>query len=298
MAILASALSLDGELARGLLSRAPPWIMGLLIVLFGIRAALLLVDLAGAPLPQIDVTPPPPAATRAVVDLPAILRAYLFGRGAPPSQADAPITSMQLKLTGVVADIDEQRGFAMIGTSTSDQRLYRVGEAIPGGARLHAVYVDRVLLDRSGAIEALPLPVRAPRTSTPPAPVASIAPVERVQQMIRDNPGLLGEVIQRQAVFQDGALRGMRVYPGTNALAFERLGLKANDIVTAINGTRLDDAARAAEVFGILGNSAEARVTVLRNGQEQDLSLDLAGVAAEAEQLAASQPPPGPDAAR
>ena len=42
----------------------------------------------------------------------------------------------------------------------------------------------------------------------------------------------------------DGKLRGMRVYPGTNAQAFNRLGLRPGDLVTAINGTTLDDQTR------------------------------------------------------
>jgi general secretion pathway protein C len=129
-----------------------------------------------------------------------------------------------------------------------------------------------------------------------PAPVAAnpAASLQRVQAAIQNNPGLISQVIQRQAVFENGRLRGMRVNPGPNAAAFARLGLKPNDIVTAINGTPLDDQAHSNEVFNTLSGSAEAQVTVLRNGREQELNLNLAQIANEAEQLADAPPTPGP----
>ena len=55
-----------------------------------------------------------------------------------------------------------------------------------------------------------------------------------------------------QPVFAGGKMRGFRVYPGANRQAFARLGLRAGDLVTAINGTPLDDQDRAQEIFGTL----------------------------------------------
>ncbi|MET0281488.1 MAG: type II secretion system protein GspC [Steroidobacteraceae bacterium] len=300
MATVAQALRLDGELASRLIALAPRLVLGLLIVLLGIRTALLVAGLASPPIAP-SPAPLPPAASRNVVDLPSILRANLFGQSATGAGSGAaPVTSLALVLAGVIADADEQRGYAMLGTGSQDIKFYKVGDLVPGGAKLHGVQVDRVLLDRGGTVEALLLPPRsslglgaAPPAAAPP-PMAS---VERVQQLIKENPGILGQVIQRQAVFADGKLRGMRVYPGPNAAAFSRLGLRAGDLVTAINGSRLDDQTRSNEVFGTLANSAEAHITVTRNGAEQDLVLNLAAVANEAEQLAqpaASEgPPPG-----
>jgi general secretion pathway protein C len=299
---VAQALRFDGELAGQLLARAPRWVMGLLVILLGVRAALLLSQLAGPPaLESISADPPRPPPTRNVVDVPSILRANLFGQSAPAQgSAGAPVTSMALLLAGVIADTDEKLGFAMLGTSTADIKFYRVGAVVPGGAQLHAVYVDRVLLDRGGTIEAL---LMAP--PPPPATMASAPPMERVQQIMRENPGILTQVIQRQAVFSEGKLRGMRVYPGTSPEAFNRLGLKPGDLVTAINGSSLDDQSRSNEIFNSLSGAAEARVTVMRGGTQQELHLNLAAIANEAERLAQSPAPapspgplPGPDSAR
>jgi general secretion pathway protein C len=86
-------------------------------------------------------------------------------------------------------------------------------------------------------------------------------------------------------VFAGGKMRGFRVYPGANRQAFSRLGLRAGDLVTAINGTPLDDKDRAQEIFSTLSSSTDARVSVTRNGRQQELSLNLAQISAEADQL-------------
>lgn len=296
MATVAQALRFDGELASQLIAAAPRWLTVLLVALLGVRAATLVAGLAGGQAVMPDTGPPPPPVTRKVVDVPSILRANLFGQSAPVAGA-APVTSMALVLTGVIADSDEKLGFAMLGTSPSDIKFYRVGDTVPGGARLHAVLVDRVLLDRGGALEALLLPRRLGPGGTPvviaPPPAASM---DRVQRAMRDNPALIGQVMQRQPVFADGHLRGMRVYPGSNAQAFARLGLKPGDLVTAINGVQLEDQTRGNEIFDSLTGAAEARVTVTRNGNQQELVLNLAEVANEAEKLAAPPAGAGPGA--
>jgi general secretion pathway protein C len=183
----------------------------------------------------------------------------------------------------------------MIGTAPNTIEMKEVGDQLSGGARLHAVHVDRVLLDRGGVIEALLLPELAAVNFTAPPPATNTAALSigRVEQAIRSNPGVIGQVMHRTPVFTDGRLRGMRVSPGPNAAAFARLGLRNNDLVTAINGVELNDEARSRDVFDSLSGAAEARVTVERNGTAQDLVLNLAEIASEAEQIA-TEPPPDP----
>lgn len=309
MTTLAQAPTASGQLSNQLLSQLPRWILGLLIVLLGVRAALLVADLAGPPTPVARTSnAAPPAAARKVVDVPSILRANLFGQSPVASGPDAPVTTMNLKLPLVFADVkDEKLGFAAIGTTDTDVKVYAVGQDLPNGARLHAVYVDRVLLDRGGSIEALLVPPRAGATQAlgmaPPTASAGVS-MDRFQQIMRDNPDIVNQIMSRQPVFQDGRLTGVRVNPGSNAQAFNRLGLRPNDLVTTINGLALDDQARSNDVFNSLNGASQARVTVLRNGREMELNLNLAEIANEAERLAESPPPPaaetepGPESTR
>lgn len=289
-----------------LVAQAPALIFYLLIVLVAFRGAWLVADLFGSSTPVTLVgRSAPPAAARKVVDIPSILRANLFGQSAAATGTDAPVTNMNLKLVLVFAANDEKLGWAGLGPNTNDVKVYKVGDDVPGGARLHAVYVDRVLLDRGGSIEALLVPPRDGAAQgpagSPPLASAGVS-LDRVQQIWRENPGLINEVMQRQAVFQDGKLTGVRINPGPNVQAFNRLGLRPNDLVTAINGMALDDQARSNEIFNSLNGAAQARVTVNRNGRETELNLNMAEIASEAERLAESPPPeqpdPGPDSAR
>ena len=122
-----------------------------------------------------------------------------------------------------------------------------------------------------------------------PPPVANLPtenPIaERMRQLITSEPGVISDIMRPQPVFAQGKQRGYRVYPGRNRQAFTRLGLRPGDLVTAINGTPLDDPARGQEIFSTLGSSSEAHVTVMRNGKQQDLTLNMAQVAQDAEQL-------------
>ncbi len=298
MASIAQTLRLDSNSLGNLAAHAPRWVAGLLVVLVGVQLAWLATSRA-------PVVPPAPAGAPATVrneiDVPSILRANLFGKAAAATVdgANAPITNLALVLTGVVASAAPDGGFAVLGPSATATRLYAVGNALPGGARLHSVYPDRVLLDRGGTVEALMLPKRdtgGAAMRPPPPPSPSTASLERVQQLVRDNPGVIGEIMRPQAVLADGRQRGYRVYPGPNQQAFNRLGLRPGDLVTAINGTTLDDPNRGGEIFGTLASVAEARVTVVRNGTTQDLVLNLAEVANEVEKISQT-PATAPDAA-
>jgi general secretion pathway protein C len=77
-------------------------------------------------------------------------------------------------------------------------------------------------------------------------------------------------------------LRGFRAYPGRNRAIFNKLGLKPGDLVTAINGTMLDDPQHSQEVFNTIQTSDHVTVTVERAGQKQDITLNIAQVAAQA----------------
>ena len=98
-----------------------------------------------------------------------------------------------------------------------------------------------------------------------------------------------------QAVLVDGKQKGYRVFPGANRQAFARLGLQAGDLVTAINGTPLDDPASGANVFGTLATSPNARVSIVRDGRPQDVLVNVAQAITDAERT--TQAPPAAEPA-
>jgi general secretion pathway protein C len=201
----------------------------------------------------------------------------------------------------VIASEDPAKGYAIVGETAATARMHAVGGALPGGARLHAVYADRIVLERGGSLESLALPRTAlqgtagadvaPAEPVPAEPVDASASatdplLQQMREAMRRNPNALSEVIRSQQVLAGGKQRGFRVYPGSNPRAFSRLGLRPGDLVTEVNGTALDDPSRGEEIMSTLNSSAEARVTILRNGRQSEVLLNLAQLANDPEMSA------------
>jgi general secretion pathway protein C len=225
-------------------------------------------------------TPLPRPAANPTVELATIVNAHLFGQSGATAGGQAPQTTMPLVLAGVIADKDPSKGQAIIGDSAAVGKLYAVGAMISGGARLHAVYGDRVLLERNGALETLMLPRTAPRSGAP-----VIAPANTKVSTLQDNATVLAGLVRVQPVFNQGKLTGYRIFPGGShgSATFNQLGLRAGDLILAVNGTPLDDAGKAMEVLQTLSSSASATVTVSRNGQPQEVNLNLATLSTDVE---------------
>ena len=146
---------------------------------------------------------PAPVHTAAVqarpLDLEAINRAHLFGANAVAGEAGGPpiAPKVPLVLTGVIAGNDAQNGLAIIGQSAQATKVYAVGDTVPGGVKLHAVYEDRVILDDNGELQTLALPRNLNPALAPPPSAALLQgganpSFERVRRMISEQPGLIG----------------------------------------------------------------------------------------------------------
>jgi general secretion pathway protein C len=292
-----------GDWRSSALARAPQILTFILALAVAAQLALIVVGLTG----RSRQAPPPVAAlppAAAPLDIGGLINAHLFGNAASKATGDAanaPPSSMPLVLTGLFATENPMEGMAIIGESAQAAKFVMIGQQVPGGAQLHSVYNDRAIIDRGGVLESVFLPKTTGNPlamgAAPPVaqgqPEGNEAMVERMRQMVNNDPGLISNLMRPQAVFAGGKMRGFRVYPGGNRQAFARMGLRPGDLVTAINGTPLDDKDRAQEIFNTLSSSTDARVSVTRNGRQQELVLNLAQVAAEAEQAGGNAPPDG-----
>ena len=290
-------------LARLVRERGAQLVVIALLVALALDSALVLTRaLGGGDAAQAGgATPAPlPAPMRPTMNptlrLATIVNAHLFGLAGASASGDAPPTTAQLVLTGVLADREPSRGQAIIGERATTAKLYAVGAAIPGGAHLRSVYADRVLIERNGALESLLLP-HNPLKPAPPG--TALAPLLRTSAAgPRDNATLLAGIMRVQPVFSQGKLDGYRIFPGNGrgAGAFQEMGLRAGDLILAVNGSALDDPSRAMEVLQTLSSSGSATVTVSREGTSQEIALNLATLNAIAEGEAGSTPAAAPAA--
>jgi general secretion pathway protein C len=298
------------------LSRLPrngPWLVSLaLAALIAVELARIVITLlGGGPVksPQPLPARAAPSAVSPRVDVQSVVAAHLFGVAAADTgsqdPANAPPSAANLVLAGTISTQDPKRGVAIISDG-GPAKVYSVGDNV-GGASLHSVYLDRVILDRNGSLETLVLhrllltgTVRTPAPLRSGADPRTVAAVENIRRMVQQDPGILNEVMRTVASYDNnaGKLRGFRAYPGRNRAAFSRLGLKPGDLVTAINGTALDDPQHSQEVFDTIQTSDRATVTVERAGQKQEITLNIAQVAAQASRDLENDPgaaaaPPG-----
>lgn len=272
------------------IKHAPQVVAGLAIVGIAWQAArltwLFLSPAPVAPAGVADVPMPPAQGNSSAAPSPqSIAEAHLFGiagvSSGPADPNSLPQTQMNLVLAGTMALEDPEAGYAIVGENPANAKFYRVGSMINGGARLHSVYPDRVIIERNGTLETLVLPRGAP--SVAPAPmVRNVATTNSVgdnlRRIVASNPSALGELLRAQPVFSNGVQKGYRIYPGRDRQQFARLGLQPGDLVTSINGATLDDPNRGSEILNTLTASSTAQVSIERNGATLQMTLDMAHV--------------------
>ncbi len=277
-------------------ARLPPWVALILVLLL----AWLLADLVWTLWPrneQPSVAAVGPAASPAVSSRPGrvntsvIVGANLFGAYQttdqpvqPTEVVEAPETRLKLVLKGTVADREQSRAFAIIGESGgSGDKVYWVGDSLPGNASLYSVHADRVLLRRAGKFETLTLKTLLDKKSGSQTRTAARTTrstsgtqgMRALRQQLMTNPAQITDIIRPQPVFANGQQLGYRVYPGRDRQKFVQLGLRPGDLVTEINGNALNDPSQGQQLLKQITESDVINLTVQRSGQTQTLTLRM-----------------------
>ncbi|MDP6675094.1 MAG: type II secretion system protein GspC [Gammaproteobacteria bacterium] len=269
----------------------PLWVSLVFVILIGYYLAKI-AWLLYPPADEALWSPPPmPFATDNASGAPAgqnyqaIIDSHLFGTAnvePPPviveETDDAPDTRLNLKLRATVSADNQTIAHAIIADGSGKEKVYFVSDSIPGGAALHRVHPDRIILNRGGVLEALRLPKeftgKSSSVSRRSTPTRAAKPAT-IQNLITANATTFTEIIRPQPFMPNGQLKGYRVFPGRNRQQFIALGLRPGDLVTAINGVALNNPAQGMEIFRSLSDSTQVTVTVERNGKSQDISLDI-----------------------
>jgi len=283
--------------------KLPRWVSIALVVLILITLAKVIMgffDTSSTP----EIPPPNVATSKNIKPQPRanhdrkIAQLHLMGKPAPATSKkqveDAPETTLNLKLLGVLAG-DKEYGYAIISSGGNKIKHYGLGDDVPGGATLHAVFSDRVILERDIRMETLRLP-RAnskgfnqkltPKTYRPAQASQNAEPesgngdnfetVGQFRQEIMKNPVRLTEFINAAPHNnEEGNFIGYKLTPSKNTDMFYQLGLQPGDVVININDTVLDAPNKGPAAMQKLASATEVTMVVLREGTEITLFQDL-----------------------
>lgn len=234
-----------------------------------------------------------PANIEPASRLRAISNLHLFGKTETPPVLDAPIvapeTRLQLKLKGVFASSNPQRAFAIISDSKNKDKAYRLGSKVSGGAVLHAVYVDRVILKRNGRLETLRMATTynsktskstykrqqtSRITTTNKRTVRATQKLKQLKQTLLKDPQKIWQQVRISPVLKNGSIKGYTVEHQDKQL-MRSLTLKKGDVITAVNGQALSDPSVLYGLMNKLTSQKNIDVTIERNGQLQTIQLQL-----------------------
>lgn len=225
--------------------------------------------------------PAPKVVRRAapVVDVSRLAALNLFGQ--PPvataegEAANAPDTSLQLRLTGVLVNADADKSSAIVAERNNPAaaaKVYRINDSLPGGATLAEVYDDRILIKRGGGEGEV---LRFEKTSlleggAPPSSSLGIQEAGMGVRNMLDNALQAMAASPEQFVQQMGLKRaatGYEVTADTPEDMRNAVGLQPGDKILSINGRRLGDPRRDRDVLATLKSSGSAKVEIQRGGQ-------------------------------
>jgi general secretion pathway protein C len=223
---------------------------------------------------------------------------------------DAPDTDLNLTLMGtwVAQELPErdsevvpERGSAIIATGRSEQRAYWSGEEIEGvgDTTLFMVFGkpdERVIIRRSdGRLETLRYEDTDDSGSSPASRIASRTPQRRpgpgsttaisVVDAANELGALFGQHVQFALAAQEGQIIGFRVNPKGDGEVFSQLGLEPGDVLTEVNGRRLNGLQDVAQVLEALGQAEQANVRLRRGDVDQAKVIDVGQIQRLAESL-------------
>lgn len=285
------------------LSKCAFWIALALMVIVLAKAAFVAFGRFTEMPPSLaeEVSKPKPTTKTESLPVPEMIAAHLFGseeiKPKPATDASedsllsAPATSLSLTLKGVFTSNDKNGGSAIIATGEGDKKedkFYKVGAVLPGPAILRQVYENRVVIEYQGRMESLwlyepddkatpKIQIRKEKEAGSKSPTSQVIDKRgdkalartllNYQHLLQTEPMQLLAVMRFLPSEHQGKMQGFRIGPGAKKEDFMALGLKENDIITAINGTALESPDKGMEVFEQLKNASEITIELQRGGQ-------------------------------
>ena len=267
-----------------------------------IACAWLLVELTWIFFPQGDQsTMPVVQRTKPLINNQAqqdnfkqLTSANVFGvseKAALQQQSKAPETKLNLTLKGVLATSPMEMASAIIAQGKDGKEdIYGIGDKMPGGVTIKEIYPEYVVLERSGRLETLKLQkvsgidgfgsgdtsnLRSGSSSNSYSQGSPAAALKDIRSNIMKNPTSFGEYALPVVVKENGKQIGYRLKPQQKGQMLSDLGIESDDVITQINGVKLDNQQNGISALRKLSTAKNLNLVVKRNGAEIPLNISL-----------------------
>ena len=219
--------------------------------------------------------------------------AHLFGIAETKTVAmkaeNAPDTKLNLVLRGVLSAGTPEIASAIIARGENGQEeIYGIGDKIPGGVTLREIHPEHVILEIQGRLETLRMikdkgmddiitnsSQALPAGPVQPLNASTSNTLKAIRQDLVTNPASFSKYAMPVVVRENGQQIGYRLQSQQNSELLTQAGIEPSDIITSINGTRLDNMQNSMKVLNELRTANQVSITVKRNGAEIPLNIQL-----------------------
>ena len=214
--------------------------------------------------------------------------ANIFGvseKAAPSKQIKVPETKLNLTLKGVLAANPMSIASAIIAKGKSgNEDIFSVGDKMPGGILIKEIHPEYVVLELNGRLETLKLQkisgvegfTRSNNSASPSSGASSpAAALKLIRGDILKNPTSFGDYALPVVVKENGKQIGYRLQPQKKGQLLAELGVQSSDVITKINGVKLDNPKNGIVALRKLSSAKDIIIVVKRNGVEIPLNISL-----------------------
>jgi general secretion pathway protein C len=203
-------------------------------------------------------------------------------------QSKVPETRLNLSLKGVLATTPMTMASAIIAQGKNGKEdIYGIGDKMPGGVIVKEIYPEYVVLERNGQLETLRLQKisgvanltssakpygRAGGRSVAGSPGAAL---KQIRGNILKNPASFGDYALPVVVKENGKQIGYRLQPQQKGQLLSEIGIQTNDVITQINGVKLDKPQNGISALRKLSTAKNLNIVVRRNGVDVPLNISL-----------------------
>ena len=241
--------------------------------------------------------PAAPALSRAWSDREIILTRNLFNASiltpavtAVPEEEDLEATQLPLTLLGTAAAEQPELSWAAIEDRETQQTLtLRIGDSVRNQAQVRRIERKRIVLEENGTLRELALEEPADLPTTPPprpavraARLPSRRPVTPPLPELASgadegarSPARLFSEARILPKYDAGQMVGVQVSAIKPGSLFEKMGIEDGDVITELNGIRIDSPEQSAKILLELTRSASFTVQVNGASGTRTLSAEL-----------------------